>query len=94
MAKLVGRTKGLDQRKLKALEKLLNEDGVSGDVKITSGLRDHDEVFRIYNKRIRREKLDKIMPELSKKSKDMINQMILRSDYKGKDSPVDIKYSR
>jgi len=94
MAKLVGRTKGLDQRKLKALEKLLKEAGVSGDVKITSGLRDHDEVFRIYNKRIRREKLDKIMPELSKKSKDMINQMILRSDYKGKDSPVDIKYSR
>ena len=94
MAKLVGRTKGLDQRKLKALEKLLKEAGVSGNVNITSGLRDHDEVFRIYNKRIRREKLDKVMPELSKKSKDMINQMILRSDYKGKDSPVDIKYSR
>ena len=94
MTKLVGRTKGLDQKKLKALEKLLKEAGVSGNVRITSGLRDHDEVFRIYNKRIRREKLDKIMPELSKKSKDMINQMILRSDYKGKDSPVDIKYSR
>ena len=94
MAKLVGRTKGLDQRKLKALEKLLKEAGVSGNVNITSGLRDHDEVFRIYNKRIRREKLDKIMPELSKKSKDMINQMILRSDYKGTDKPVSIKYSR
>ena len=59
MAKLVGRTKGLDQRKLKALEKLLKEAGVSGNVNITSGLRDHDEVFRIYNKRIRREKLNK-----------------------------------
>jgi len=94
MAKLVGRIKGLDQNKLKALEKLLKEFGVSGNVRVTSGLRDHDEVFRIYNSRIRREKLDKIMPEHSKKSKDMINQMILRSDYKGKDSPIDIKYSR
>ena len=94
MAKLIGRTQGLDQKKLKALEKLLTEAGITGNIKITSGLRDHDEVFRIYNSRIRRERLGPIMENLSKKSKDMINQMILRSDYKGTDKPVSIKYSR
>ena len=52
MAKLTGKREGLDLRKLKALEKLLKEAGVSGNVNITSGLRDHDEVFRIYNQRI------------------------------------------
>ena len=61
MAKLIGRTQGLDQKKLKALEKLLTEAGITGNIKITSGLRDHDEVFRIYNSRIRRERLGPIM---------------------------------
>ena len=94
MAKLIGRTKGLDKSKLSALEKILTEAGISGNVNLTSGLRDHDEVFRIYNQRIRREGLQDLMDRLSPKSKDLINQSILRTDYKGQDKPVEIIYGR
>jgi hypothetical protein len=94
MAKLVGRTGGLDPKKLSALRKVLKEAGIEGDIRINSGLRGHDEMLRIYKSRLKREKLDSIMPDLPKNSSDMIKQMILKTDYKGKDSKIDIVYSR
>ena len=94
MSKLVGRTGGLDPKKLAALEKVLKEAGIKGDIRINSGLRGHDEMLRIYKSRLKREKLDSIMPDLPKSSSDMIKQMILKTDYKGKDSEIDIIYSR
>ena len=92
MAKLIGRRQGLDQKKLAALEKVLKEVGINQKLRINSGLRDHAEVFRIYNSRLQREGLDKVMPELPKDSADMIKQMILKVDYKGEGKPMKIVY--
>ena len=92
MAKLIGRRQGLDQKKLAALEKVLKEVGINQKLRINSGLRDHAEVFRIYNSRLQREGLDKVMPELPKDSADMVKQMILKVDYKGEGKPMKIVY--
>jgi len=92
MAKLIGRRQGLDQKKLAALEKILKEVGINQQLRINSGLRDHAEVFRIYNSRLQREGLDKVMPELPKDSADMVKQMILKVDYKGEGKPMKIVY--
>ncbi len=54
MAKLIGRRQGLDQKKLAALEKVLKQAGITGQREILSGLRDHDEVIRVYNREIKR----------------------------------------
>ena len=93
MAKLIGRRQGLDQNKLKALEKILKEVGINQKLRINSGLRDHAEVMRIYNQRLKSSKygnLAKTMKELPESSKKAIKERILRVA----DNSMKLKYPR
>ncbi len=92
MAKLIGRRQGLDQKKLAALEKVLKQAGITGQREILSGLRDHDEVIRVYNRDIKRYGLKSYLDKLPESSKKAIRERILRAEYKGKDKPIIPKY--
>ena len=92
MAKLIGRRQGLDQKKLAALEKVLKQAGITGQREILSGLRDHDEVIRVYNRDIRRYGLKSYLDKLPPSSRKAINERILRAEYKGKNKPIIPKY--
>tara|TARA_R100001510_G_C7653888_1_gene212401 strand:- start:696 stop:3230 length:2535 start_codon:yes stop_codon:yes gene_type:complete len=92
MAKLTGRRQGLDQKKLAALEKVLKQAGITGQREILSGLRDHDEVIRVYNRDIKRYGLKSYLDKLPPSSRKAINERILRAEYKGKGKPIIPKY--
>ena len=92
MAKLTGRRQGLDQKKLAALEKVLKQAGITGQREILSGLRDHDEVMRVYNRDIKRYGLKSYLDKLPPSSRKAINERILRAEYKGKNKPIIPKY--
>ena len=92
MAKLIGRRQGLDPKKLAALEKVLKQAGITGQREILSGLRDHDEVIRVYNRDIKRYGLKSYLDKLPPSSRKAINERILRAEYRGKDKPIIPKY--
>ena len=53
MSKFIGKTEGLDPKKLSALRKVLKEAGIEGDIRINSGLRDAKKDYELYLKELK-----------------------------------------
>ena len=96
MAKFTGRTKGLDPKKLAALEKVLREAGIKGNIGINSGLRNVDKAYELYQLDLKKRfpKLKLSMEKLPESSRKAIRERMLRGEYKGKGKPVKNLYPR
>ena len=91
MSKFIGKTEGLDPKKLSALRKVLKEAGIEGDIRINSGLRDAKKAYELYLLELKSfPKLKSALEKLPKGSKKAIKERILRGQYnpKGKSTTL------
>jgi len=89
MAKFIGKTQGLDPKKLSALRKALKEAGIEGNIRINSGLRDAKKAYELYLKELKSfPKLKSALEELPEGSKKAIRERILRGRYNPKGKSV------
>ena len=92
MAKFIGKTEGLDPKKLSALRKVLKEAGIEGDIRINSGLRDAKKAYELYQDDLRDKfpKLKSSMEKLPEGSKKAMRERMLRGQYnpKGKSTTL------
>ena len=85
MSKFIGKTEGLDPKKLSALRKVLKEAGIEGDIRINSGLRDAKKAYELYLLELKSfPKLKSALEKLPKGSKKAIKERILRGQYNPK----------
>ena len=86
MSKFIGKTEGLDPKKLSALRKVLKEAGIEGDIRINSGLRDAKKAYELYQDDLKDKfpKLKSSMEKLPESSKKAMRERMLRGQYNPK----------